>query len=196
MKNLIVIMGKSGSGKDTIYKEILKQDKTLNPVVLYTTRPIRPGEKDDVDYHFITKEKFNKMEKNNEFSASMHYGRWYYGVEKDIGDKDNYIIVATPDEVVQLKNNYKDDNINIFIYLINNDEELRIIKLFEREEKKENPDYKEIGRRLKTDRFDFSVDNKAMNKIKDKIRIIFNDYHTSPDEIASEFLYNYSCKWR
>ena len=55
MTNLFYIMGKSATGKDTIYKKI-KENIDIKEYVPYTTRPIRTGEKDGVDYHFITEQ--------------------------------------------------------------------------------------------------------------------------------------------
>ena len=56
---IIYIMGKSSSGKDTIYKK-LKENLDVNTYVMYTTRPIRKGEIDGVTYHYITDEEMNK----------------------------------------------------------------------------------------------------------------------------------------
>ena len=196
MKNLIIIMGKSGSGKDTIYKEILKKDKSLHPIVLYTTRDIRPGEKNGVDYHFVSEKEYKEIKSRREFSANLYYGKWYYGIKKDVGTEDNYIVVATPAEVLQLKEAYKNDPVNIYLFLIKCDEEMRIIKLFEREDKKIIPDYHEIVRRLKTDRFDFSDNNDDMTELEKDIQIIYNNYEMTPEEIADEFLYQYKHNWK
>ena len=49
---IFYLLGKSGSGKDTILKELLKDEKlSLNPITLYTTRPIRPGEEEGRGSH-------------------------------------------------------------------------------------------------------------------------------------------------
>ena len=55
MTNLFYIMGKSATGKDTIYKKI-KEELDINEYILYTTRPMRTGEKNGVDYFFVTEE--------------------------------------------------------------------------------------------------------------------------------------------
>ena len=52
MKKLFYVMGKSASGKDTIYKRLLKEMPELETATLYTTRPMRDGEKDGVEYYF------------------------------------------------------------------------------------------------------------------------------------------------
>ena len=54
MRKLFVVMGKSATGKDTIYKEIVKRNNmNLLPVVMYTTRPIREGEVNGREYNFV-----------------------------------------------------------------------------------------------------------------------------------------------
>ena len=58
MNKLFVLMGKSSTGKDTIFKEVLKNKEVeLKTIVPYTTRPIREGEKDGVEYYFVSSEK-------------------------------------------------------------------------------------------------------------------------------------------
>ena len=62
MGKLIYLMGKSSSGKDTVYRELLRDDSLkFKKVVLYTTRPIREGEVDGVQYHFVDEEVFNAL---------------------------------------------------------------------------------------------------------------------------------------
>ena len=57
MGKIYYLMGKSSSGKDTLYKELKKRFPGLRQVILYTTRPIREGEQDGVEYHFVPAEK-------------------------------------------------------------------------------------------------------------------------------------------
>ena len=64
MGTLFYIMGKSASGKDSIYQKLQKKEELkLNSLVLYTTRPIRENETDGVEYHFVTEEKLEELEK-------------------------------------------------------------------------------------------------------------------------------------
>ena len=82
MGKIFYIMGKSSSGKDTIFKEIKKQMPQLKDIVLYTTRPIREGEKDGVEYHFVEEKKLRKMEEEGVVIEQRAYdtkcGIWYY----------------------------------------------------------------------------------------------------------------------
>ena len=57
MASIYVLMGKSATGKDTIYKKIIERAELhLQEVVTYTTRPIRKNETEGVEYHFVDKE--------------------------------------------------------------------------------------------------------------------------------------------
>ena len=56
MGKIFYMMGKSSSGKDTVYKEIRKELPELKTLTLYTTRPMREGEKDGVEYYFVSNE--------------------------------------------------------------------------------------------------------------------------------------------
>lgn len=61
---IIAIMGKAGSGKDTLCRALLKEPefKTAKPIISCTTRPIRENETDGIDYHFLSVEHFtNKI---------------------------------------------------------------------------------------------------------------------------------------
>ena len=60
MGKIYYMMGKSSSGKDTIYKDIRKDLQELKTLTLYTTRPMREGEKDGVEYYFVTDEILEK----------------------------------------------------------------------------------------------------------------------------------------
>jgi guanylate kinase len=80
---LIVLSGPSGVGKDTILNYLKDSNSNLKFVTTMTTRPQRPNEKDNVDYHFVNKDEFQKLLKNNELLESANvYGNWY-GVPKE-----------------------------------------------------------------------------------------------------------------
>ena len=60
MSNIYYLMGKSSSGKDTIYKRIKELHPELTTVTIYTTRPIREGEKNGKEYYFVNEEKLQQ----------------------------------------------------------------------------------------------------------------------------------------
>lgn len=79
---LIVISGPSGVGKDAALDRMKKADLPYHYVLTATTRPKRPGEKDGVDYWFISEDKFRQMVERNQFLEwAKVYGN-YYGVPK------------------------------------------------------------------------------------------------------------------
>ena len=67
MGKIFVVMGKTSSGKDTIYKRVLDaltvkyKERAPKTVVIYTTRPMRPGETNGVEYFFATEEELQKF---------------------------------------------------------------------------------------------------------------------------------------
>ena len=82
MGRIFYIMGKSATGKDTVCKELLKRRPELTTVVPYTTRPIREGETDGVEYFFKTKEQFEEMIEKEELIEYAKYVDNYYGTPK------------------------------------------------------------------------------------------------------------------
>lgn len=89
MKNLYLIVGPSGSGKTTLANN-LKTWYHLNPVVSYTTRPMRENEKNGVDHWFVSDEEFDNL---GEMVAFTEFNGYRYGVTRDIIDKsDTYVI--------------------------------------------------------------------------------------------------------
>ncbi len=84
MKQVVVIAGPSGSGKDVIIRELEKRYKNVTRMVTATTRPPRPGEQDGIDYHFMSNDDFKQEIKAG--NILEHYYReeteTYYGTYK------------------------------------------------------------------------------------------------------------------
>ena len=78
MGKIFYIMGKSASGKDTIYKELMEKMPKFHSIVPYTTRPMREGEKDGVEYFFVDQERFDEMmdEEKNHRVSFLQYKVW------------------------------------------------------------------------------------------------------------------------
>jgi len=79
---LIVLTGKTASGKDTIKVDLLKRYPSLKLIVTTTSRVPRDGEKDGVDYHFLTRDQFEKKIKSGDFVEYVEYGGNLYGTQK------------------------------------------------------------------------------------------------------------------
>lgn len=80
---LIVISGPSGVGKGTVVKSLLQKHARMRLSVSATTRPIRPGEIDGVNYYFIDKEQFERMIEENRFLEHARYVSNYYGTPEE-----------------------------------------------------------------------------------------------------------------
>lgn len=75
---MLVLSSPSGAGKTTISRALLERDRTLTMSVSVTTRPMRPGERDGVDYHFIDEPAFQRMVERRELLEHAHvFGRSY-----------------------------------------------------------------------------------------------------------------------
>lgn len=79
---LFVLSSPSGAGKSTIARKLLAAEPHLKMSVSYTTRPMRPGEVDGVDYHFVDVETFRQMVADNEFLEWAHVFGNRYGTPK------------------------------------------------------------------------------------------------------------------
>lgn len=82
-KKLFVISGSSGVGKSTVIKGFLAENPDFVFSVSCTTRPMREGEKDGINYFYVSKEKFEQSIKNNEFLEWAEFSDNYYGTKKE-----------------------------------------------------------------------------------------------------------------
>ncbi len=171
MGKIFFLMGKSASGKDTIYDRLLKEeDLALLPYVGYTTRPIRQGERDGVEYYFTTKEELDAFEKSGKLIESRVYhtvyGDWYYySVDSDKVDlaKHDYLYIGTLESFVKMRGYYGSDSvIPLYIEL---EDGLRLERALNRERQQKTPGYAEMCRRFLTDSEDFSEENLANAQI-------------------------------
>lgn len=114
----LILVGASGTGKDSVLK-VLKDRYGYKGIVSYTTRSPRENEIEGIDYHFITLDKFKKMNMNNEFIETDKYsGERYYGSRKiDYCREDNTATILTPNGVRQLLNNSRSRNEFFIVYL-------------------------------------------------------------------------------
>ena len=164
MGKIFYIMGKSASGKDTVFKEIKKQIPELKTIVLYTTRPIREGEKDGVEYFFVEEEKLEQFRKDGKIIECRSYdtihGIWsYFTVDDNQIDleKNNYIVIGTLESYEKMKK-YFGSEIMIPIYIEVEDGQ-RLLRAVQREQMQSRPKYEELCRRFLADTKDFSEEN-------------------------------------
>lgn len=166
MSKIFCLMGKSSSGKDTIFKELCNDDKLkLKPIVSYTTRPKRVNETDGVEYNFINIDKLNEYEKLGKIIEVRRYdtvhGPWYYGTIDDgqinLEGKENYIVIVTLEAYKSYINYFGKEY--VYPLYIDLDDGIRLERALTREKKQKNPNYEEMCRRFLADSKDFSNDN-------------------------------------
>lgn len=162
MGKIFCLMGKSSSGKDTIYKYLMGEDDLhLKRIVPYTTRPVRQGEEEGVEYHFVTEEQMRILEQAGKIVERRAYhtvhGIWYYFTvcegQMDL-EKDNYITIGTLESWRDMCSYFgREKMVSVYIEVGNM---ARIRRAFAREKEQPQPDYMEMRRRLRADRRDFS----------------------------------------
>ena len=164
MGKIYCVMGKSSSGKDTVYKKLKEQYKEFRLIVPYTTRPIREGEKDGVEYYFVDPEQFRAMKEDGKVIESRSYntkcGIWTYFTADD-GQIDlsaaDYLLIGTLVSYQALREYFGEEAI-VPVYLEVEDG-LRLARALERERRQEKPKYAEMCRRFLADEEDFSEEN-------------------------------------
>ena len=164
MGKIFLLMGKSTSGKDTIYKELIKNEKLgLDKVVPYTTRPMRDGEKDGVQYFFKKENEYLELKSQGkiieERTYYTHYGEWRYFTVDDgqINLKDgNYLVIGTLESYCYIRDYFGKEN--VVPLLIDVEAKIRLRRAMAREDKQEHPKYDEMCRRFLADEEDFSED--------------------------------------
>lgn len=165
MGKIYYIMGKSGSGKDTIYKEVIEQeDLHLKKMVLYTTRPIREKEEDGREYYFVDDDTACELERRGKVIEMRSYhtvhGIWkYFTVDDEHTDlkKYDYLAIGTLESYAGLKEYYGPDKV-VPIYIEVEDGN-RLERALKRERKPQNQKYEEMCRRFLADSIDFSEEN-------------------------------------
>lgn len=179
---MLVIIGKTASGKTTLREKMVKE-YGFNPIITYTTRPMRKGEEEGKTYHYITDEEFNEKIKEGFFAEYKEYntkkGIWKYGSAKEdlINSDKSSIIILTPGGVEDIRKNLPEPEIDMkIIYIYSN---LSTIKrrLFYRKDNKD-----EIERRINSDNIDF----KNADILADKI--VYNNDENDLYEVIEKII--------
>lgn len=179
--NILILVGKTCSGKDTIQNELIKRG--MEPVVSYTTRPPRHGEVDGKTYHFISESEFICRKESGFFAETTSYNvavngeeTWHYGSAlEDLSH--NKVMIVNPEGLKVLKKNV---NLNPIAFYIMADEETIWNRLRQRGDNAE-----EARRRLNADEEDFADINKYIDFS------FRNDLGIKPEIIAEMILCTY-----
>lgn len=165
MGKIFYLLGKSSSGKDTIFKRLIQdQALSLRRIVPYTTRPIRTGEEDGVEYFFTDKENLDRLTADGRVIEMRTYhtmlGDWHYFTVDD-GQVDltahSYAVIGTLESYLMLRNFYGKENV-LPIY-IEVDDGVRLLRAVNREIGQVTPHYTEVCRRFLADEEDFSEEH-------------------------------------
>ena len=200
---LIAIIGKAGSGKNTmlhrlmdipkifdpksdieevvrLYNELTQSmNKRFNFIVPFTTRPQRQGEIDGIDYYFYEERTIKEMIRTEKVFQYRIFNNWYYGFfKKDFVPHKINVGIFTPSALMDLVINYGDMLDITTIYITAPDKD-RLLRQLNREEK---PDVHEIVRRFTTDDKDFDED--TIQLLPNLIRI------NNPNAKNDDALYN------
>lgn len=188
MGKIFCVMGKSSSGKDTLY-QMLKKELEFDSIVPYTTRPIREGETNGVEYHFVTEEEVAELEEAGKIIELRAYntvhGIWKYFTADDTQidlEHRNYLMIGTVEAYQKLKAYYGEEHL-VPIY-IEVDDGIRLQRALNREKLQEQPKYAEMCRRFLADEVDFSeeklaeagIEKRFVNKTLDETKQELMDY--------------------
>ena len=167
MGRIFYLMGKSSTGKDSFYKQLISDETLgLKKIVMYTTRPIRAQERNGEEYYFVNDEKLVRLEAEGKVIERRSYntvhGVWHYFTVCDEQidlEKDNYIVIGTLESYIACKK-YFGEEVLVPMY-IEVDDGVRLQRALDRERVQDKPKYKEMCRRYLADSDDFSEENVA-----------------------------------
>lgn len=162
MGKMVYLMGKSSTGKDTVYRRLLERDGlSLKKIVPYTTRPIRNGEKQGEAYYFTDNDGYHVLKKQGKVIEARAYntfhGVWrYFTVDDGSIDLENnsYLMIGTLESFIKTAEYF--GRSRVIPVLLEVDDGIRLQRALNRERRQENPKYEELCRRFLSDAEDFS----------------------------------------
>lgn len=191
MGKIVYLMGKSSTGKDTIFKRLLEDSALgLKTIVPYTTRPIRAGEREGVEYFFTDEAGFRCLKEQGKVIEDREYhtfhGLWRYFTVDDgqIGEKDSCIMIGTLEAYRHLQDYFGVDR--LLPVMIELDDGIRLQRALNREMKQEKPRYEEMCRRFLADSVDFSEEKIRESGIT--VRFVNDDLERCLGEIKAYIL--------
>lgn len=187
MGNLFCLMGKSSSGKDTVYKQLLNEEAlSLQRIIPYTTRPVRFGETDGIQYYFVDERRLTELEEAGKVIELRVYhtvqGVWkYFTVDDGQIDlkKQNYLTITTLEAYTEIRR-YFGKSAVVPIYIEVEDGE-RLQRALDRERLQKTPGYAELCRRFLADTEDFSEEK--LDEAEIKVRFVNENIVKTRDEI-------------
>lgn len=156
MKKIIVLLGASATGKDTVAKHI-SEKYNIPMAISYTTRPMRSNETQGVEYYFISDDEMHGKFKNGEVIEHTSYyiqsedvSYTYANVVEEFEKGDYVLTILNPHGLYQFnKSQYKDNLVSI---MLNCDDRVRLVRSLNRDE---NVNVNEVLDRFRRDELDF-----------------------------------------
>lgn len=150
---IIALFGPSSSGKDTVKKRIIETYPQFHNVINTTSRPIRPGEKNHINYHFVSTEDFTSMVISNKLSEGAVFNNWGYGTEYSAFDPKKMNIGVF--SIAGIECLIDNPQYNIFPILIDTPDKIRLSRSLRRDPEQ----CEEVCRRFLADKKDFLTEN-------------------------------------
>lgn len=151
MYKIIALIGKAGSGKDTIMHRVLERNPNLHEIVSCTTRPRREGEVEGVNYFYLTPEQFGDKVLHDEMLEATCFNDWFYGTSYESLRSDvTNIGVFNPAGIESLLGRR---DVVVHVFYVTASPKNRLLRQLNREQ---DPDVDEIIRRYKADEIDFA----------------------------------------
>lgn len=151
MYKIIALIGKAGSGKDTMMHKVLERNPNLHEIVSCTTRPRREREVEGVNYFYLTPEQFGDKVLHDEMLEATCFNDWFYGTSYESLRSDvTNIGVFNPAGIESLLGRR---DVIVHVFYVTASPKNRLLRQLNREK---DPDVDEIIRRYKADEQDFA----------------------------------------
>lgn len=163
-KIIIALLGKAGAGKDTIAQALVERNQEWHMMISCTTRPMREGEKEGVNYYYLTNEEFAAKVLNGDMLEAVCFNNWYYGTDKTTLLPGINVGVFNPEGYDCFLESAKiDPELTVIGFYVDVDDKIRMMRQLTRET---DPDVKEICRRYFADLDDFDdIDYLNLKKV-------------------------------
>ncbi len=180
---MIVLVGASASGKTELAKQ-LYQTYGYTKCITTTTRPMRQGERQDIDYHFLDRDTFLSLEKQDAFYEVTYYNGYTYGIQKKDVIK-NGVVIVDPNGANTLITHARYD---VFVVYVETSEEIRKKRMLSRGDSIDH-----VEKRLDNDRhvfnrntflkIDLLIENEThtLKELADVVHHAYQMYITSRD---------------
>ena len=194
MGKIFYVMGKSSSGKDTIYNRLISDTElNLKTLVGYTTRPMRESEVNGREYYFTDEEGLKRLKEENKVIEVRGYdtvcGMWYYFTVNDEQvdlKNNNYLLIGTLESYEKVRRYYgKDIVMPIYVYVEDGE---RLSRALARERSQRNPNYAEMCRRFLADTVDF--DESKINELEIDVRYENKEFEDCYTRIKMDIIRN------